>query len=165
MTLSEIQQSEWYLSRPPVIQQAIDILPPGQLYQFKDSGKQCTIYSYDEPESGLIEDVTVTVNKTGIGGALASMGLGALDTNSVFGVKLSDLEPWKDSILEGEYSQPESLAPSGQQESPSGLAPGWREIMKNYESEPLTEELLMQILKETFGSKQSDTASTRLPID
>lgn len=92
MTLEEIQQEDWYKERPEVIQRAIDILPPIQLYQFKDSKKQCYIISYEEPENGKLEDVTVTVQKTGVGGALAGMGIGALDNNRVFGVKLTDLE-------------------------------------------------------------------------
>lgn len=95
MKLEELQQSEWYLSRPKVIQEAIDKYPPTQLYRFKDSGKQCKLYSYAEPESGKLEDVTVTVHKTGVGGAMAEMGLGVLDTfTGVFGVSLTDLEPW-----------------------------------------------------------------------
>lgn len=96
MTLEDLKQSDWYKERPLVIQQAIDIIPPTQLYKFKDSGKQCAIMSYEEPESGKLEDVTCTVAKTGIGGAMAHMGLGNLDTNGVFGVKLDDLEKWTD---------------------------------------------------------------------
>lgn len=90
MRLEELQENEWYKQRPEVIRRAIDKLPPIQLYKLKDSGKQCQIASFEEPESGKLEDVTCTVQKTGIGGA---MGLGALDTNSVFGVLFSaDLE-------------------------------------------------------------------------
>lgn len=97
MTLEELQQSDWYLSRPQVIREAIDKYPPIQLYKFKDSGKQCQLYSYSEPESGKLEDVTVTVHKTGIGGPLAEMRLGVIDTfTGVFGVSLNDLEPWTD---------------------------------------------------------------------
>lgn len=94
MTLEELKETDWFKERPLVIQQAIEKLPPTQLYKFKGSGKQCQIYSFEEPESGKLEDVTVTVHKTGIGGAMAAMGLGELDTNGVFGVKLDDLEPW-----------------------------------------------------------------------
>lgn len=96
MTLEKLQQNEWYKQRPEVIRQAIDKLPPIQLYKFKESGKQCQIVSFEEPESGKLEDVTCTVQKTGVGGAMAEMGLGALDTNRVFGVKLDDLEVWND---------------------------------------------------------------------
>ncbi len=96
MTLQELKETDWFKDRPKVIQDAIEILPPIQLYKFKNSGKQCHIHSFEEPESGNVEDVTVTVQKTGVGGAMAKMGLGQLDTNGVFGVKLHDLEVWSD---------------------------------------------------------------------
>ena len=94
MTLRELKETDWYKERPVVIQQAVCILPPICLYKFKSSGKQCIIYSFEESASCKLEDVTVTVIKTGVGGALAEMGLGSLDKNGVFGVKLDDLEPW-----------------------------------------------------------------------
>lgn len=96
MTLQELKESDWYISRPDIIKEAINLLPPICLYKFKDSGKQCFIYSYEEPESNKVEDVTVTVQKTGVGGSLAEMGLGKIDTNQVFGVKLQDLIKWED---------------------------------------------------------------------
>ena len=96
MDLTELKQTDWYKERPEVIKQAIDKLPPIQLYKFKDSGKQCQLVSFEEPESGKLEDVTCTVQKTGVGGVMDEMGLGALDTNGVFGVKLDDLELWVD---------------------------------------------------------------------
>lgn len=92
MTIEEIRETDWYKERPEVIKQAIELLPPTQLYMFKTDGKQCTIYSYEEPKSGKIEDVTITVQKTGIGGVLSDIGLGIFDTNLVFGVKIDDLE-------------------------------------------------------------------------
>lgn len=96
MDLQEIKQTDWYKERPLVIQQAIDLLPPTGLYKFKESGKQCQLRSYEEPESGKLEDVTVTVIKTGVGGPLAGTGLEVIsDANvCVFGVKLDSLEPW-----------------------------------------------------------------------
>lgn len=63
------------------------------LYKLKDSGKQCHIVSFEENESG---DVTCTIQKTGVGGAMYEMGLGELDANIVFGVKLEDLEVLND---------------------------------------------------------------------
>jgi len=95
MTLEELKQTEWYQGKPEVIKQAIELLPPIHLYKFKDSGKQCYIISIEEPDSGKIEDITFTVQKTGIGGPMAEMGLGELDIHDVFGVKISDLEPWE----------------------------------------------------------------------
>ena len=94
MTLKQLKQSDWYKERPLLIQQAIEILPPIQLYKFKTTGKQCYIVSFEEPESSKLEDVTVTVQKTGVGGSMAEMGMGSLDTNAVFGLSLTDLEPW-----------------------------------------------------------------------
>lgn len=92
MNLEELKITDWYKERPTVIQQAIDLLPPIDLLRFKESKKECYIISYAEPESSLLEDVTVTVQKTGNGGPMAKMGLGMLDTNQVFGVKINDLE-------------------------------------------------------------------------
>jgi len=96
MDLQQIKETDWYKERPLVIQQAIDLLPPTGLYKFKESGKQCQLVSYEEPESGKLEDVTVTVRKTGVGGALEGTGLEELmDKNvGVFGVKLDTLELW-----------------------------------------------------------------------
>lgn len=95
ITLEEFKDSEWYKERPDIIKEAIDKLPPTQNYKFKSSGKQCYITSYEEPESGKLEDVTVTVQKTGVGGPLEGTGLNIFDTNGVFGVKLDDLEPYE----------------------------------------------------------------------
>lgn len=94
MTLEEIKQTDWYQKRPEVIKQAICKLPPTQLYKFKETGKQCQIVSFEEPKSGKLQDVTCTVQKTGVGGVMAEMGMGILDMNGVFGVKLDDLEIW-----------------------------------------------------------------------
>ena len=93
MTLDEFKETDWYKERPALIKQAMDILPPIQQYRFKDSKKICFIVSVEEPESNKLEDVTVTVQKIGKGGSMDEMGLGQLDTNRVFGVKLTDLEP------------------------------------------------------------------------
>jgi hypothetical protein len=80
---------EWYLSRPEIIRQAIKRLPPFQYYRMKETGAQCYILSYEEPESDKLEDVTVTVQKTGLGTMFPE-----LNQNQVFGVGLDDLEPW-----------------------------------------------------------------------
>ena len=97
MKLKELKESEWFQQRPEVIQQAIDKRPPTQLYKFKDSGKQCGIISYEEPEKGKLEDVTCTVVKTGKGGPLEVIGLSIIDKDEqVFDVSLDDLEVWDD---------------------------------------------------------------------
>lgn len=95
MTLQEFKQTDWFKERPNIIKRAIELIPPIQLYKFKDSGKQCEIYSYHEPETGKLKDVTVSVIKTGIGGPLSGTGLELIDKDiEVFGVKLNRLEPW-----------------------------------------------------------------------
>lgn len=100
-TLKEIQELDWYKERPKVIQEAINTLPPIAMMRFKSSKKECYILSWEEPKSGLLEDITVTVQKTGMGGSLQkSFSPGkplALDTNKVFGVHLDDLEYVPDS--------------------------------------------------------------------
>lgn len=85
---------DWYNERPKIIQEAILKLPPNKFYKFKDSGKQCYIVSYEEPENEN-NPVTVTVQKTGVGGVMAEIGLGSLDQNRVFGVSLENLEPYE----------------------------------------------------------------------
>lgn len=92
ITLEDIKLTDWFLTRPKLIQEVIETYSPLKTYRFKSSKKQCVIIAYDEPESGLLKDVTVIVQKTGKGGAMDEMGLGVLDTNQVFGVKLEDLE-------------------------------------------------------------------------
>lgn len=96
MSIDEFKELDWYKTRPEIIKQAINLLPPTELWKFKDSGKQCEIYSYDEPKSNKLEDVTVTVICTGIGGAMANAGMGELTKRKVFGVSLDSLEPWID---------------------------------------------------------------------
>jgi len=94
MDLQELKKTDWYKVKPSLIQNAIDLLPPTKMYRFKNSKKQCHIISYEEPESNKFDDVTVTVQKTGEGGSMDVMGFGALDTNQVFDVKLTDIEEW-----------------------------------------------------------------------
>lgn len=94
-TIEELRETDWYKSRPDIIKAAIEEKNPMVLYKFKNSGKQCHIHSYDEPTDDEPQVVTVTVQKTGKGGYLDSLGMGHLDTNKVFGVKLDDLELWE----------------------------------------------------------------------
>ena len=79
---------DWYNGLPPLIKEAVKDHPPTNMYSL--NGKQCYILSFDEPESGKLEDITVTVQKTGVGSMFPS-----LNTNQVFEVKLSDLKPWE----------------------------------------------------------------------
>ncbi len=96
MSVQEEEYKKWYSTRPLIIQQMLDKFPPDVYYKIKSTGSQCYIHSIEEPKSGLFEDITFTVYKTGKGGALDSMGLGELDTNGVFGLTQEDLEIWKD---------------------------------------------------------------------
>lgn len=95
-TLDELKETDWYKERPEVIKEAINRIPPTQLYQFKDSKKQCYIVGYTEPDDKTLE-VTLIVQKTGVGGPMAEAGLGVLDRNQVFGVKPDDLEIFEDN--------------------------------------------------------------------
>lgn len=92
--LEYLKKSEWFKSKPPIVRDAICKMPPFKMYKIKDSGKQCCILSYDEPLDGSA--VTLKVMKTGIGGAMASMGLGCIDKNIIFGIELDDLDVWAD---------------------------------------------------------------------
>jgi hypothetical protein len=95
-TIERLRKTKWYKTRPEIIQQAVELLPPMGLYKFKDTGKQCVIIGYSEPKNGKFKDVTVTVQKTGVGGVLNECGdFSFLDKGwNVFGVKLTDLEPY-----------------------------------------------------------------------
>lgn len=95
-TIEELRETDWYRSRPDIIKAAIEEKNPMVLYKFKNSGKQCFIYSYEEPAEDQPQVVTVTVQKTGKGGFMDYMGMGHFDVNQVFGVKMDDLEPWEE---------------------------------------------------------------------
>lgn len=89
-----LYNSEWFKTRPQIIKDAIVKLPPTKLYRLKETGKQCKLYSYTEPNDDN-EEVTVTVILTGVGGPLDGTGFEKLDEGlRVFGYKLDDLEPW-----------------------------------------------------------------------
>lgn len=92
-SLKELQQSDWYKTRPEIIQRTMDNYSPFDLFEFKDSKKQCIIIGYEEPKDN--SEVTLIVQKTGVGGAMYEIGLGSLDTNKVFNVKLADLNKIK----------------------------------------------------------------------
>ena len=92
--LEELQNSDWYKTRPEIIQRTIDNYSPFDLFEFKDSKKQCHIIAYTEPDEDFSE-VTLMVQKTGIGGVMYDLGLGSLDIYKVFGVKLTDLNKIK----------------------------------------------------------------------
>jgi hypothetical protein len=90
ISLEEFKGTEWYQEQPGVIKHVIELIPPIQFYKFSN-GKQCYVLSYDEPVGGKTEDITLTVQKTGLGGVFP---LGPLDNNKVFGVRIDDLSPW-----------------------------------------------------------------------
>lgn len=92
-TLEEIQELEWYKELPIAVKKAVDKYPPMHVYRFKNSKKEFYIVAYDE-EDPLDPNtkVTLRVQKSGKGGALAEIGMGELDTNQVFGVELDSIE-------------------------------------------------------------------------
>lgn len=91
-TLEQIMESDWYQTRPDIIKEVIIKTPPTVMYRFKDSKKECFILGYTEGEKEG-SPVTLVVQKTGKGGALAEMGMSSIDTNQVFDVLPDDLEP------------------------------------------------------------------------
>ena len=81
---------QWRDSLPPSVREIVDDYPPIHIYRFKDSQKQFIIKSYQvDSDTG---ELTCTAYKIGQGGAMASMGLGLLDTNLVFGVRFDNIE-------------------------------------------------------------------------
>lgn len=102
---------KWFHKRPKIIQEAIIKRRPDKLYKIKKTGEQCYIISYSEPISAKcdndesIKEVTLRVKKTGAA-ILPDSGL-FVDAEirklynpfaefGVFGLKLDDLEEWKD---------------------------------------------------------------------
>jgi hypothetical protein len=94
--MDELKASEWFRTRPKIIQEAIEKYSPENLYEFKDSGKQCFIVGYTEPKTPDGK-VTLIVEKTGKGGPMAGIGFGALDTNKVFGIDPESLKVVEES--------------------------------------------------------------------
>jgi hypothetical protein len=77
----EIDQAawkEWVGTRPPIVQELCERLPPDRIYLLKSSGHRVTLYSYSE-------NGTVTVNVTGEYNAVTF-------DRQVFGIKPDDLE-------------------------------------------------------------------------
>jgi hypothetical protein len=50
MNLAELQQHEWYRSRPEAVQRRIDAYPPIVLYRLKTTNQIVQMYSYEEDE-------------------------------------------------------------------------------------------------------------------
>lgn len=99
---------KWFKKRPKVIQEAIIKRPPNKLYKIKSTREQCYILGYSEPDSVRccgnkenIAEVTMRVQKTGIkeykdvAEEMLHQINGFKDCE-VFGLKLDDLEEWKD---------------------------------------------------------------------
>lgn len=59
--LEQLKETEWYKTRPPVIQKAIDMFDPTKLYKIIETGEECRILGYNEMEGQLIEDVTFII--------------------------------------------------------------------------------------------------------
>lgn len=80
-----LEKDEWFLSRPPRIQEAIRKRPPFFLYNMS-SGSNCYLYSYSEPKDDA-DPVTVLVNVT------LQWNTSLAFERQVFGVSLDDLTP------------------------------------------------------------------------
>jgi hypothetical protein len=57
----DIQETEWYQSRPPLIQRRIDEYPPLHLYRRKSTGHRVIIHGYDEGEDGRCTTCTIRI--------------------------------------------------------------------------------------------------------
>jgi hypothetical protein len=57
----DIEETEWYQTRPPLIQQRIDEYPPLYLYRRKSNGYIVALHAYDEGEDRLCTICTVLV--------------------------------------------------------------------------------------------------------
>jgi hypothetical protein len=93
--LEDVLKSDWYKELPQVVKDTIETYPPG-LYKMRDTGKQCFIIGYIEPDpehkDPKFHVVTFIVMKTGIGGIFPIMDKGS----HVHGVSKGNLESWKD---------------------------------------------------------------------
>lgn len=96
MLLKEFQQSDYYKSRPAIVQEVFDILPPYGIYKLTKTGVQCVIYEVSQPESGDLDDVKLSVLQTGVGGIFFDLGLGSIEKGvKITGVLIDDLEKWR----------------------------------------------------------------------
>lgn len=96
MILKEFQQSDYYKSRPAIVQEVFNILPPYGLYKITKTGVQCIICRISEPESNDLDDVKLTVVQTGVGGIFCDLGVGDLEKGTqITGVLIDDLEKWR----------------------------------------------------------------------
>jgi hypothetical protein len=85
VSTKEIQQTEWYRTRPATVQRRIDSHPPTQLYRMRKTGQIVPIYSYAEDHNGECTTCTVLVLEEYNGPLFME--------RQVFGVAFEDLEP------------------------------------------------------------------------
>jgi hypothetical protein len=78
MTLTEIQQTEWYKERPQIIKDLIDQYPPAATVRIKATGQIAYIYSWSE-------DGTMTI------GIYMKDNPGMVCDRAVFGYEPDDL--------------------------------------------------------------------------
>lgn len=79
-----VQETDWYKSRPAAVQQRIDEYPPGRLYRMRSTGHIVTLYSYAESADGTCTTCCVNV--------LARYNPGLAFERRVFAVSFDDLE-------------------------------------------------------------------------
>lgn len=91
--LNDLMKTAWFQGRPEVIKRAIETRPPVIGYWLDDKGYY--IVSYHEPESGKLEDVTVTIRGNGKYKNIppAQWPNAIHHSETISGVKLTELEP------------------------------------------------------------------------
>lgn len=79
-----VQETEWYQTRPPAVQRRIDEYPPTHLYRMKQSGQFVVLYAYEQQATDRCETCKVRV--------LRRYNPHTSMERIVFGVPFSDLE-------------------------------------------------------------------------
>ncbi len=85
MNLKEIQDSEWYKTRPEKIRNMIDMFPSCIPVRIKSTGQKAHVYSYFE--DGTISVAVVYSENPGLRRLIPSE-----EGHRVFGLSLSDIE-------------------------------------------------------------------------
>ena len=81
---NELYQSEWFKSRPKIVQKAIIDYPPGYFYILKSTGQKVRLYSYTENKKGCTECTILILKEDNPDREDVE--------RKVFGVPLDDLE-------------------------------------------------------------------------
>lgn len=87
--LEQLKRSEWYMNLPAPVKQAVDQMPPTQLYNM--DGDEVRIIGYNQ-NADYPKEITLTVEKTGFGGFFKELGAPELDHVRVTNIELDDLQ-------------------------------------------------------------------------